>query len=208
MKIAVSSDSSNLNARVAQRFGISPYLIIVDPETMEIEAIPNPGAAGKQAAGVQAVVLAISKEVDAVLTGYCSPTAVKYLADNGIDVVAGVKGTVAEAVAQYRKQARAIPARSMDEPDFVGAALLHALKRSGIISMGPIYAWYPLLKEMRKKGATNSLIAVFLGNRAVKPFLLPIMISYFGWVYVALLTLFTISGSLAVGYLVNTLAKD
>ena len=79
---------------------------------------------------------------------------------------------------------------------------------AGIISMGPIYAWYPLLKELRKKGAANSLIAVFLGNRAVKPFLLPIMISYFGWVYVALLTLFTVSGSLAVGYLVNTLVKD
>jgi len=79
---------------------------------------------------------------------------------------------------------------------------------AGIISMGPIYAWYPLLKELRKKGATHSLIAVFLGNRAVKPFLLPVMISYFGWVYVALLTLFTVSGSLAVGYLVNILAKD
>jgi uncharacterized membrane protein YraQ (UPF0718 family) len=79
---------------------------------------------------------------------------------------------------------------------------------AGIISMGPIYAWYPLLKELRKEGAANSLIAVFLGNRAVKPFLLPIMISYFGWVYVALLTLFTVSGSLAVGYLINILAKD
>jgi len=41
------------------------------------------------------------------------------------------------------------------------------------------------LKELRKKGAADSLIAVFLGNRAVKPFLLPIMISYFGWVYVS-----------------------
>ena len=79
---------------------------------------------------------------------------------------------------------------------------------AGIISMGPIYAWYPLLKELRKKGAANSLIAVFLGNRAVKPFLLPVMISYFGWVYVTLLMLFTVSGSLAVGYLVNTLGKD
>ena len=79
---------------------------------------------------------------------------------------------------------------------------------AGIISMGPIYAWYPLLKELRGKGATNSLIAVFLGNRAVKPFLLPIMISYFGWMYVALLSLFTVSGSLAVGYLVNSLVKD
>jgi uncharacterized membrane protein YraQ (UPF0718 family) len=79
---------------------------------------------------------------------------------------------------------------------------------AGIISMGPIYAWYPLLKELRGKGATNSLIAVFLGNRAVKPFLLPIMISYFGGIYVVLLTLFTIAGSLAVGYLVNILLKD
>ena len=35
-----------------------------------------------------------------------------------------------------------------------------------------------------------------------------IMISYLGWVYVALLTLFTGSGLLAVGCLVNTLAKD
>ena len=35
-----------------------------------------------------------------------------------------------------------------------------------------------------------------------------IMISYFGWVYVVLLTLFTVSGSLAVGYLINILAKD
>jgi len=52
-----------------------------------------------------------------------------------------------------------------------------------VISMGPIYAWYPLLKELRGKGATNSFIAVFLGNRAVKPFLLPIMISYFGGMY-------------------------
>jgi len=78
---------------------------------------------------------------------------------------------------------------------------------AGIISMGPIYAWYPLLKELRNKGAANPLIAVFLGNRAVKPFLLPIMISYFGWVYVLLLTLFTITGSLVTGYLVGALVE-
>ena len=73
---------------------------------------------------------------------------------------------------------------------------------SGIISVGPIYAWYPLLKELREQGASDALIAVFLNNRAVKPFLLPVMISYFGWVYVLLLTIFTILGSLACGYLV------
>jgi uncharacterized membrane protein YraQ (UPF0718 family) len=79
---------------------------------------------------------------------------------------------------------------------------------AGIVSMGPIYAWYPLLKDLREKGATKFLIAIFLGNRGVKPFLLPIMISYFGWIYVLLLTFFTIIGSLAAGFLVSILLKE
>ena len=78
---------------------------------------------------------------------------------------------------------------------------------AGIISAGPIYAWYPLLKDLREKGAANSLLAIFLGNRAVKPFLLPIMISYFGWLYVLILTVFTVLGSIVVGYFVGILVK-
>ncbi|MBT8363388.1 MAG: hypothetical protein KJP23_01700 [Deltaproteobacteria bacterium] len=70
MKIAISADDSTLDARVAQRFEISPYLMIVDPETMEFETVTNPGASGKRAAGVQTVVLAISKKVDAILRWY------------------------------------------------------------------------------------------------------------------------------------------
>jgi len=78
---------------------------------------------------------------------------------------------------------------------------------AGIISTGPIYAWYPLLKDLREKGAANSFLAIFLGNRAVKPFLLPIMISYFGWIYVLILTVFTVLGSIVVGYFVGVLVK-
>jgi len=78
---------------------------------------------------------------------------------------------------------------------------------AGIISIGPIYAWYPLLKGLREKGAADFLLAVFLSNRAVKPFLIPIMISYFGWLYVLVLTFFTILGSIAVGYCVGNLVE-
>jgi len=78
---------------------------------------------------------------------------------------------------------------------------------AGIISAGPIYAWYPLLKDLREKGAANTFLAIFLGNRAVKPFLLPIMISYFGWIYVLILTVFTVLGSIVVGYFVGALAR-
>lgn len=74
---------------------------------------------------------------------------------------------------------------------------------AGIVSVGPIYAWYPLLQELKARGAKDSLIAIFLNNRAVKPVLLPIMISYFGWLYVLIFTLATVLGSLACGFLVG-----
>jgi uncharacterized membrane protein YraQ (UPF0718 family) len=79
---------------------------------------------------------------------------------------------------------------------------------AGIISMGPIYAWYPLLRELRKRGTKNSLIAIFLGNRAVKPLLLPVLISYFGWTYAIILTLLIMLGSLAEGYTTGALVGD
>ena len=74
---------------------------------------------------------------------------------------------------------------------------------AGIISTGPIYAWYPLLKDLREKGAGESSIAIFLYNRAVKPFLLPVMIGYFGWIYVTVLIVLTILASVVVGFLIS-----
>jgi len=74
---------------------------------------------------------------------------------------------------------------------------------AGIVSTGPIYAWYPLLKELREKGAGESSIAIFLYNRAVKPFLLPVMVAYFGWVYVVILTILTVLMSVVIGYSVD-----
>jgi uncharacterized membrane protein YraQ (UPF0718 family) len=79
---------------------------------------------------------------------------------------------------------------------------------AGIVSAGPIYAWYPILKDLRETGAENSLIAVFLVNRAVKPFLLPMMVSLFGWSYMLILTLLTVAGSLCVGFVVGALVDS
>jgi uncharacterized membrane protein YraQ (UPF0718 family) len=75
----------------------------------------------------------------------------------------------------------------------------------GIISAGPIYAWYPMLQDLRKRGVQPSLFAVFLVTRAVKPALLPIMISFFGWAYILVLTLLIVGGSLCVGLVVGAL---
>jgi len=78
---------------------------------------------------------------------------------------------------------------------------------AGIISMGPIYVWYPLLKNLREEGAGNGPMAIFLYTRAVKPFLLPVMIAYFGWVYVVILTLLTVFASIATGCFMSVFMK-
>lgn len=78
---------------------------------------------------------------------------------------------------------------------------------AGIISMGPIYVWYPLMKELREKGAGDMLISVFLYNRSVKLFLLPMMVASFGWVYVVILTVMTVLASIVNGYLVAMFTK-
>jgi uncharacterized membrane protein YraQ (UPF0718 family) len=79
---------------------------------------------------------------------------------------------------------------------------------AGIISTGPIYAWYPLLKDLKKKGVGSHLIAIFLHNRSVKPFLLPVMISFFGFAYVVILVSMTILASLALGYALHRVVKE
>ena len=79
---------------------------------------------------------------------------------------------------------------------------------AGIISMGPIYAWYPLLKKLRDEGAGTGPIAIFLYSRAVKPFLLPVMIAYFGWAYVVILTVLTVFASIAIGYSTSVFIKE
>ena len=116
---------------------------------------------------MQAVVIAISKEVDSVLTGHCSPAAMKYLADNGIHVETGVKGTVAEAVEQYMKKLIAVPSWSDEEHDLAGAALLHTLKISGmqIVNLLPIFVGVVLLIGLFNTFISKALLSsIFSGN--------------------------------------------
>ncbi len=77
----------------------------------------------------------------------------------------------------------------------------------GIISSGPIYLWYPLLSEARDKGVTNNSITIFLYNRAVKPALIPLMIFYFGWIYVVVLTIVMIFIGGLNGYFVEKIME-
>jgi len=175
LRIAISSDKPDLEARVGSRWGTSKYLMIVDLRTMAVESLPNSGASGQGGGGIQAVVLAISKKVDAVLTGYCSPTAEKYLTANGIEVLTGVSGTVAEVVRQYKKGDLQKHIGVVRKPESGGSnidrlTLFHALKTSSnqFINLLPMLVGVVLLIGLFNAFASKELLSyLFSGNRAL-----------------------------------------
>ena len=105
MRIAITSTGPTLNDQVEVRFGRCPYFIIVDPETMEFEAIENPNIAVGGGAGVQSAQLMADRGVQTVLTGNCGPNAFHVFGAAGIQVIVGVTGRVRDAIAQYSQGA-------------------------------------------------------------------------------------------------------
>jgi predicted Fe-Mo cluster-binding NifX family protein len=103
MKIAVSANGNDLDARVANRFSTAEYLMVIDIDTGEYEAIPNPFTTGQRGAGIQAIVFAVNRGAKAVLTGYSSPAVADQFTASGIEVLTGIIGTVREAVDHYKK---------------------------------------------------------------------------------------------------------
>lgn len=103
MKLAITSQSTDLNAAVAPRFGRAPYIIIVDPETLEFEAVENSENVNAfRGAGIQAATMISDMDVTVLLTGYCGPNAFRTLEAAKIKVVNDMGGTVMDAVNTFK----------------------------------------------------------------------------------------------------------
>jgi len=102
MKIAITATGTTLDAEVDPRFGRCQYFIIVDPETMEFEAVENSSAMAAGGAGIATGQTIANKGVEIVLTGNCGPNAYQTLAAAGIQVITGVTGKVRDAIEGYK----------------------------------------------------------------------------------------------------------
>ncbi|NOZ80630.1 MAG: hypothetical protein GXP63_03060 [DPANN group archaeon] len=58
---------------------------------------------------------------------------------------------------------------------------------TGIISVGPVYVWYPLLRNLQKRGIRVRFLSTFLYNRGIKLQWASLLILYFGWTYTLVL---------------------
>ena len=102
MKITVSATSPGLDAEVDPRFGRCQYFIIVDPQSMEFEALDNSNAMATGGAGISTARMIASKGAEVVLTGNCGPNAYQTLSAAGIQVITGVAGRIRDAIEAYK----------------------------------------------------------------------------------------------------------
>jgi len=79
---------------------------------------------------------------------------------------------------------------------------------TGILSHGPVYIWYPLLKDLREQGMRTGLVAVFLYNRAIKIPLLPVMIFYFGIEFTSILLIWMVGASVIEGKVIEIVERS
>ncbi len=103
MKVAVTSTGPTLDSPVDFRFGRCAYFLVVDTETMEFQAYPDPAVNAPGGAGTLAAQFVASLGVTHVLTGEVGPNAYPALTAAGITPVTGVSGTVREAVEAFKR---------------------------------------------------------------------------------------------------------
>lgn len=101
MRIAVTATGPDLDSQVDPRFGRCQYLVIVDSETMQFEALLISGTVA-QGAGIATGQLVANKDIKALLTGNCGPNAHQVLSAANIEVITGVSGSVRDAVNKYK----------------------------------------------------------------------------------------------------------
>ena len=102
MKIAVSAAGDSLDSQIDPRFGRCHYFLIVDPDTMDFEAISNKGPVASGGGGIYAAQAIADKGVSVLITRDIGPTAFQILFPVGIEVFRGSSGTVREALEQYK----------------------------------------------------------------------------------------------------------
>ena len=78
---------------------------------------------------------------------------------------------------------------------------------AGIISHGPMYAWYGMIQELREQGAKDSLLITFFYARAIKIPMLPFMLGIFGLAFTLILSFYILLFALIQGMVMDWLGE-
>jgi len=101
MKIIITATQNNIDHDFNPRFGRAPYFILVDSETLEWEAFPNPAVNTRGGAGPQAVQFIANKGAEVVISGRFGPNAFSALQAAGIKAYIASDGHANSVLQQF-----------------------------------------------------------------------------------------------------------
>jgi predicted Fe-Mo cluster-binding NifX family protein len=110
MKVAVTSQGTEMASQVDPRFGRARFFLVCDTDTGELAAHDNAqNVNALQGAGIQAGRNVVDLGVAAVITGNVGPKAFTTLQAAGVEIYIGAGGSVSDAIEQFKagKLARA-----------------------------------------------------------------------------------------------------
>ena len=103
MKIIITTVSPTIESEVDSRFGRGAYLLVIDPDTLEWQAHPNPGVTASGGAGIQAAQFVTEHKADAAISGDFGPHAFEALNAAGMPMyVFGSARTAREVIARFK----------------------------------------------------------------------------------------------------------
>jgi predicted Fe-Mo cluster-binding NifX family protein len=104
MRIAISALGPTLDDKVDERFGRAAYLLLVDDDTLAVEALDNSAnLQAMQGAGLGAAEAVANGGATSVITGHLGPKAFQALQLAGVEGYNGTGMTVADAVAALKE---------------------------------------------------------------------------------------------------------
>jgi predicted Fe-Mo cluster-binding NifX family protein len=103
MKIILTTTSPNIDSEIDPRFGRGAFLLVVDTESLQWEAHPNPGVSATGGAGIQAAQFVTEQKAEAALSGDFGPHAFAALQAAGVSMfLYGDCRTAKEAVERFK----------------------------------------------------------------------------------------------------------
>ena len=98
MKIVISTEGKDLDARVDPRFGRCEWFISVDSDSMDFDCTANSAVNSSQGAGIQAAQFVVDSQAEALVTGHVGPNAFEVLEASGIKIYDGTGLTAKQAI--------------------------------------------------------------------------------------------------------------
>jgi len=102
MKVAIPANGDHLDAPTSPIFGRCDTFILVDPHSLEFEALPNPARDIPGGAGVEAVQFVLQHGAEAVVARRLGPNAFRMITASRIPAYVLEGATVRETIRAFQ----------------------------------------------------------------------------------------------------------